>query len=317
VLSIDQINEVNKIKSFASLFLLLIMFFSAAILADLIKNLSELDLYNLIKLTFNVLLLLGFLGYSRFFQFYSSSYLKSVFPFTEPSFFALFITPFLIFFCTFENDRRKFFFFAAALIEALLLENLTMLIGCFLASLIFLRLRNFLFVAISIFIFAVVSNFEYFLDRLMFFSENNQNISALVYTQGWQMSMAAWKQSWGFGLGFQQMGLNGSNVDATSKLMNLYGLELNIFDGGFTFSKILSEFGIFGLCLMGFYIFAAFNSFFILRRYSENSNSLGVHKVFAASVLLAFSLEFFIRGAGYFTPTILIFISALYLNFSN
>ena len=71
---------------------------------------------------------------------------------------------------------------------------------------------------------------------------DNENLSALVYLQGWEYVIATIKTFNGFGIGFQQLGeirLQSKSQD----LLEYLGYPFNQNDGSFFFSKFFVEFG--------------------------------------------------------------------------
>lgn len=84
---------------------------------------------------------------------------------------------------------------------------------------------------------------------------------------------------------------------------------MNVHDGSFLLSKIISEFGIFGILLFFIYFFIYMK---VLNIYKMQR--LTVLDSFFISFLLLSPLEMFIRGTGYFTPTIyMLVLSIIYL----
>jgi hypothetical protein len=117
----------------------------------------------------------------------------------------------------------------------------------------------------------------------------------------------------GLGRGFQQLGLNGTAVSAADLIRAITGGELNLLDGGFNLSKLVCEFGILGALLSAWYVFVGLRAFRTLRSVVAGRQTVSGIQIFCASVILAYLLEIFLRGAGYFTPTGLLLITALML----
>jgi len=139
------------------------------------------------------------------------------------------------------------------------------------------------------------------------------NISSMIYWQGWQDAWSNLLRTHGIGLGFNMMGCNplpDSPIrDIFDKYMPVWATYLNIHDGSFLASKIVSELGIIGI------------SFFILviwwwlkfERCISKNNSLGMNN-FAlpvqAGLMFYFIIISFTRSTSYFQGTLLIWVLA-------
>jgi len=152
---------------------------------------------------------------------------------------------------------------------------------------------------------------SYYLSRLDFSGEA-QNLSTVVYIQGWQLIPESLARSGGWGLGFQQLGRHGTDVPASDIIFALVGGYGNVLDGGFTFAKIISEFGVFGLLLIGLYLVIVWRSIRHLR-YAAKGIENRACNTFAQCVIVSYLIELFIRGAGYFTGTAILLVASLWL----
>ena len=243
-------------------------------------------------------------------------YTKPVFPFTEPSHFALYFTPLLMYACVTSTGPRRLATLAVGLGVALLLQNLTLIVGLCLAGSVSLRRWVFPLIIAVIGFVAMQLDFSYYAERLDFSGEV-QNLSNLVYVQGWQLMSESLTRSAGWGLGFQQLGIQGTSTPASDIIYALTGEFVNILDGGFTLSKVVSEFGIFGLGLIAIYLVAAWNAWRSLRLASRRPGSLHALDVFACSVIVGYIVELLIRGTGYFSGTAILLTAALWLRHSR
>jgi hypothetical protein len=153
----------------------------------------------------------------------------------------------------------------------------------------------------------------------MFLDVDTENLSALVYSQGWQLLSDSLYRSNFLGLGFQQLGVVEVLTDSTIVIQGIIGeVELpNQFDGGFTFAKYFSEFGIFGILPFYYYITYLFNSFFQLRKFSQNKLLLNPSEIFCNIVIFTSLLEIFLRGIGYFSISFVLLAMALFFKFNN
>jgi hypothetical protein len=304
--------EVDFGRALSSLALLGIFFAGAGSMADLLANVENSRMELLIHRCFIGLLTLGMAACFGVLQPLRGSFDKPVFPFTEPSHFALVIIPFLIFACVSSSSRKRLLYIGIALTEALLLQNLTFLVGCLFAAAISLRRRHVGVLILVLIPVLLLLDLSYYTDRVNFSGEV-QNLSSLVYLQGWQLIEESLTLTHGIGRGFQQLGLSGTDVAAADLIRALTDSELNLLDGGFNLSKLVCEFGALGALLSAWFIFVAFGAFRTLRSVAVGRNIVKPLQLFCASVILGYLLELLLRGAGYFTPTGLLLVTALML----
>jgi hypothetical protein len=137
-----------------------------------------------------------------------------------------------------------------------------------------------------------------------------ENISSLVYVQGWQDAWFNLLHTRGIGLGLNMMGC-GSLPDVSARsALALAGLsDLNATDGSFLFAKVVSEAGVAGIA---FYIVIIW--WWV--RLEENLRHLASDSErFALSAQTAFIFSFlassFIRGSGYFEGGLLLWVTAV------
>lgn len=239
---------------------------------------------------------------------------KPVFPYVEPSHFALCFIPILMYMSISGTIFSRTLSIAAGLICTVALENLTLGMGCLLVICINLKFRMALVISAIFLIIFLKIDLSYYIDRLNF-SGDTQNLSTLVFIQGWQLIGESWLQSSGWGIGFQQMGQTEPNVPASNIIFKMLQNYSNLPDGGFTFSKIISEFG-----FVGIFIFLIFLMFLIRALIKLRKVSIGAEKNFPIVTLsecfiLSYVIELFIRGAGYFTPTTLVVLASIIFNF--
>jgi hypothetical protein len=188
---------------------------------------------------------------------------------------------------------------------------MTMAVGCLICALLVCSFRQISALTIILLPFLAVADLTYYTSRINFLDLDNYNLSALVYIQGWQMVIESWRQTFGVGLGFQQMGFGNSDVGVSHLIQEIAGESLNLNDGGFTFAKIVSEFGVLGCLAIFFYVFLAVESLLLVRLSASSETNLPPIFLLSASFLIGYGVELFVRGAGYFTPTGLIGLAAL------
>lgn len=238
---------------------------------------------------------------------------KPLFPFTEPSHFGLAFTPLLLFQTATSRGAKRAFVLAAALAVALVLQNMTLLVALALAAALVFPLHLALPLALVAAGIASQLDLTYYLQRLDFSGEEAamESLSSLVYLQGWQMIGESYERSHGWGLGFQQLGVLGTDVDAGQLIYALMGDYLNLFDGAFNASKLLSEFGLIGAIVLAALCIKIWKSIRALRRNARLAVPRANLAAFAHCCLAALLIELFIRGAGYFTAGSLLAVSAL------
>lgn len=187
-----------------------------------------------------------------------------------------------------------------------------MLISFILALLLNFKIRKMIFILISIsFILLLLSELlffqpDYFKKRLFL---DTSNISVLAYLFGWETAYLSFIDSSGLGVGFNRMGFVGPSGGEFREILKSIGLgELNIYDGTVTGAKLITETGIIGLLLLLLYLYYFINVFKKLKKGTyKDAKSL-----FFSSVFLSMFIEYFVRGVGYFSPNIILFLTSVY-----
>jgi hypothetical protein len=236
---------------------------------------------------------------------------KPLFPFNEPSHFAIIFTPFLIYCCVRSRGLARYAIWLTGFLMAASLQNLTLVAGCGLAALAFVRGIAILPVLVLATGVGMAVDLSYYLGRVDL-SSDNQNLSALAYIQGWQLIGESLGHSGGWGLGFQQLGLHGTDVPAAQIIFEQIQDSENLYDGDFNLAKLVSEFGVFGVSLTLLFLRLWWRSIRRLRRIASGANASAVEG-FSMSVIVGYFIELFIRGEGYFTGSGLLLIAALWL----
>jgi len=233
--------------------------------------------------------------------------------FTEISHFALCSAPLFLFsFYYQKNHKIRMTFIALIILVGVFTPNLSMLM---LIPLFYLIKLNFK----SLFYFLLLLPLAYYLNSTAYFQlrlstafgseENLQNLSGLVFIQGWEFCLAILNKGFFWGIGFQQMGLTNILWSDTSYLIEqIAGQGLSVKDGSFFFSKLFVEFGIIIILILFLFLF------WYIRLLLSNS-ILTSQKIFflASSNALIFIL--FIRGMGYFNFGV--FWALLFLMYHN
>jgi hypothetical protein len=188
---------------------------------------------------------------------------------------------------------------------ALLLQSLALIVGCLLTAVACRRIIPVVALAVMALLAGLPQGIEYFSSRLDF-SGGVLNLSNLVYVQGWELVQESFGRSAGWGVGFQQLGLRGTDVAAAELIRAITGAEdENLTDGGFVFSKIASEFGVAGVLFSILYVVAAAQSIRALR-VGGGRSAITV----ARCIVVAYGVDMFVRGTGYFVESTLLFVAA-------
>lgn len=304
-------SSVNLFRGIASLLPLCICIAGGWAIAAIFAQARSVDLTRAVKRSLALLGVIASLGIVGWLQPASmNQYGKPVFPFPEPSHLALILAPLLIFTCVSSKSWQRPLYLAAAFLVTAALENLTMGAVFILAALICLKSRQILLLSLLLVPAIATLDLSYYLERLVF-NVDSQNLSSLVYLQGWQMLGESFERTYGFGLGFQQLGVFGTNVSASDKINLLMGVSLNLFDGGFNMVKLLSELGVFGALLLCVYIRYLVQAIRLLRRVAHYGERQPAELLFSASCIVGYLVELLLRGIGYFTPTGILLVFSL------
>lgn len=144
----------------------------------------------------------------------------------------------------------------------------------------------------------LIVNINYYSDRLI---NIESNLSALVYLQGLSFIIDTLYYN-PFGLGFQQMNCDMNIVINyfTERITSLYGFETYMcLSGGFNLSKIIVEFGLFGIVIVLFYFKYAIKNLVILRQ--RISDKVVTHDSIFRAMTIPYLIDIFVRGHGYFS----------------
>lgn len=239
---------------------------------------------------------------------------KPIFPFTEPSHLVLAMMPFYAIATIGSRGFTRLALLAGGPVVILGIENLTLAVGWLI---IFAACAHRVLIILAAALFAIalpLMDVSYFVDRLTF--SGTDNLSALVFLQGWELMAESLLRSSGWGQGFQQLGVHGTQTASSYLIFALLQSDANILDGGFTAAKLVSEFGVFGILLVLLFLFLAVRSFFRLRRMSRSAEAIDQTRLYVDAVQIALLVELMVRGTGYFTGSIVVLISALVLRFA-
>ncbi|WP_342243431.1 hypothetical protein [Pseudomonas sp. OTU5201] len=317
----------SSLKHALSVMLLTMVFFCAGLLSVKISGMHGSDLINVLYLLAMIIVFFGFtsLVFPASFLNYSK-YAKSIFPFSEPSHYAITVggillaAGFYLHFLIRGGLVLSVLFFALVYPSTLLLLLVfIMLFSYYVRSFVSLGIIVFFMVVLGYLILYYGFDVSYYEDRLSF-DESTSNLTALVYMQGWESAYRALLHTNWIGLGFQNMGSLDPGVYG-ERIFQIVGIYKNREDGGFLAAKIIGEFGVFGLAFLLFYVIALCSSILynrnFLKAYQEDRNKalelFPVSSVLGCSLIVAFSIEVFARGYGYFSPGILLAMVSIFL----
>ncbi len=229
------------------------------------------------------------------------------FPFAETSHFMLALAPIYLYRCVTAPRQHRLAWVVFGFGLAILLKSATMVGFAFGAAILCRRMTITMAATAIALIAGAATHLHYFTSRADI-SSHSSSISALVYLQGWEFIWHALTISHGWGLGFQQLGIHPMHL-AVSRLIRAanHGKALNMKGGSFVFSKLSSEFGVFGLALAIAYLYVSLKSIMTLR-----TTKTFEHDTFSRCVIVSFGVDLFFRGIGYFYGPAMLFIAATY-----
>lgn len=314
-------DAVIEYKGVVSFLLLMFIFFYSSQAANYISQYNHSNNFDkTIKYISVIFLTLGVISiYIRPHFFNYDLYIKSSFPFSEPSHYSISCIPFFMYGALNSKRHIMTIYLLVMLFLSLKLPSVIMMASTILTLFIItLRFKHKLIAYIfSIAILLLIGKYiinldmsDYFVSRLNF-SPENKNLTSLVYIQGWQDLMANVINTNGIGLGFQRMGTNEPN-ELNEFIFSLSGEYKNISDGSFLASKIVSEFGIIAIILLLTYAKLVIKCLADINvAFKKNIND--PIYLFSRITIISFSIELFLRGIGYFSSSMVIFLISINL----
>ncbi len=256
-------------KTYMSGLLIVIVVLSLLFFASALKNIGHLHLTKVLSVVTVISLFIGFssfvfditfLNYDRF--------AKSVFPYAEPSHYAISVCPVLFSTGFLVSERARVIMTLSVYCLALLFPSVILLVYAVLMTFFYFN-KNFLkalvlnVIVIVLLYFIQLSEVGlYFTDRLSL-SADSANLTSLVYLQGWADMVISLENSGYLGVGFQNMGILAPSVYGET-IYALAGDYKNREDGGFLAAKIVAEFGVLGVIIILFYLKYFFRSINLL-----------------------------------------------------
>ncbi len=280
------------------------------------------ELEKSLMLLLHVLAVLGWIGLVYKFLIVGwEQKIKYPFPFSEPSFFAVCYGMFAVGYSFVASRNFGLYMVVNMILFSFLFPSLTFLLFVVIVIVVMIVRLQAIYFCWGVLIAPVVilgvgyyfiSDVEYFSSRLSF--SGTENITTLVWLQGWDLSYINLNATEWRGLGFQMLGYEGTELsDISYKLEDLTGKFMNITSGGFLAAKIISEFGLVGVMLAILYIL--FLVCLLIKVGSSSSVSLKsdvTKKIMVLQGLVfGYVVEFFFRGYGYFSPCLYVSLAAL------
>lgn len=241
--------------------------------------------------------------------------------FSEPSHLALFVAPLLalLMVSKVRADRNVAYMVAVMLLVLSASSTLIiMLIVCSLALRLAAATGDKLKSILKSILFALTvlgltaftpywSEFTQRLEGLGGLDEGN-NLSSLVYLNGWLMANENFFNSYGIGLGINRMGCRPLPQTAISDMLIMGessdALPFNYNDGSFLASKLISETGIFFVVIVLGFLWALRGH---VRNYRRAPSGFSKDiALLCISLLASATVGMFIRGSGYFSPSFLL-----------
>ena len=323
-------------KLFAIL-LFFIMLWTAGVFSNVIYKCNGLVLLRIFKWLVIIALLIGFGSFvidANFLNY--SKYIKPMFPFSEPSHYALgFASIFLAAGIILSKVQRILLLISIILMGALKPSVLLLAIAFVMVIVYYvlpLKTEKIVFFAILVVIgvsaLSIVddSKLSYFYERIPF-AENvehpvihgSANLTALIYMQGWEVLSDTMVNTNGLGVGLLNMEKTtpGHYAEMVYKIRGMFS---NRADGSFFASKLVTEFGVVGVFVLVAYFSLLLKSlrfFYRLGRYNNKYRPIEticpVSLIYAHSVIVVFVIEAFARGVGYFSSGVFFLIVAMFL----
>lgn len=292
--------------------MLMLMLLLAALMSNYIKSLSDHEFKKVFIKFSRLLIFFGLLGFFIKLELLNyDKFAKSIFLFYEPSHYATALGAIIISYLLIAEKFERNLVVSVVIFLSLFAPSLTLLV--YLLVFLIISLRNIFYYFIAIFTLVITAAIvytinpeltSYFLSRLVLSSENN-NLSALVYIQGWAEAYKVFQDGYFFGLGFHMSGSNSPSMIA-EKIFEIAG-EYKNRDGSFIASKLVVDFGLLGVLTIILYLLTLIKLFFSFDKIKLNKFK------FVYGTLFAFSIEMFVRSNAYFTFGVFILFTSIFL----
>lgn len=299
------IGGVDFTRLTGSCLVLFVMAIGADVIALRLLAVSARALRSMALFAFAVLTVVGFAAVAGF-PAVSHAFQKPVVVFSEPSVFSFAYLPVLLFAVSTTTRGRQFIYLMFGFGLAVALQNLTLLVGVLGVSCLILGRGQLLLLSALILgaLATLAVDLTYFASRLDL-SGDSDNLSTLVYLQGWERAEINISETDGLGVGFQQFGVVGSRGTILDKIAAFtQGETLNLYDGGSTGSKLIAELGAIGVLLILLYFRLVARGVALIRQMQRVPiRQRDIRRIFFYSILLAYTSEVLLRGNGYLSSS--------------
>ena len=150
-------------------------------------------------------------------------------------------------------------------------------------------------------------------NQLVMTGLNSNNNSILTILADWHEAYLNTIKTSGFGIGFQQLGFVGERSfikDIIYETSGAFKWDIKL-ESFIIAPKLISEFGFFSLLFFILYIITFIkNLWYVLKSCTLPSHKINHKSVLMACFILSFSINLFVRGTGYFTPSTFFLICA-------
>ena len=311
-------------RFFLSYFLLSFSMIGSIFFVIMSKNVDDEDVYNHISTIFYIILLDAIIFFISRRLYGDQGPWLYLFP--EISHFSLIFLPLLLFkVLTFKKNIHAYMAILISLIISI--DSLTLLCGTILIMLIYSIKKTFFLFLIPISLLIAIYGLEpeilelgrpgspvnQLLDRLDF--EDPNNFSTLVFLSGWERAYLNFFDYNFLGVGFNQLGFEGKIGFYQNKIAALGQPNLNLNDGGSLAPKLISELGILGIITVFIYLISLIKIVYQVKKYKLIYSYLDT---FYISIFIMSFVFIFLRGSGYFSPSMFLLLSAIvYINKRN
>lgn len=292
-------------RALASVVNLGLMFALALRLSAILASLSLQDIERQVDAALWVLLVNALLALTGLQLFENQSPEKPTGVFSEPSHLALALV-FPLLYKAMRQGRQGVAWIGVWLMWGLWIENLTALCLITLCIVCWAR-RPLQMIALLATAATALSlaDTEYFSSRLVL-TDQTTNLSALVWLSGWETAHYIIHNVSVWGIGFQQLGFVSIQSDSVELIELLGAFGLNATDGGTTAAKLISEFGVPALLVLAGYGLFFFWAVGRLMFDGLDARRADVRFSLRRAAAVAPFMELFVRGLGYFSPTLFV-----------
>ncbi|OGT07457.1 MAG: hypothetical protein A2103_04275 [Gammaproteobacteria bacterium GWF2_41_13] len=316
-------------KAYFSLFIAIFLLFFIFLAATWFEQCNSSRFYRLISMFWMAFFLIGWIGFFLKVKVFGYKTLAAaVFPFSEPSHFAIVAGPIYVISFFLAPKKFKLFIVLNIIFQAMLLKNLSLLLytGIIGAIVFQVCVKNVLMpiifttvIAIGVIVaFTVNPAYVAYCTNRLTLSSKSTSLTVLAARQGIYAAKDSLVDTVGIGLGFQMLGTEKPNEITKIIASITHGIELSRPEGGFVAAKLIAELGVVGVALVILVFAQMVRSFFWLRQYWRNSlrrkfdwSGSQLKLVVAHSLIVAFFVEMFIRGIGYFSLGVILFVFSL------